>query len=92
MEVEKRGTLKKLNNKQFETLQKEVNNTKDSKEIKQMYMENFMCDLPPLLMIQCGDEDNPNYIAMLKHALINGRPVTEEDWEMFFPVEDGVDY
>ena len=47
---------------------------------------------PSIPMIICQGYNDPDYIAMLRNALIEDRPVTEEDYEKFFPMEDGADY
>ena len=50
------------------------------------YLEKFD-DLPAIRMIQCSGENDERYIAMCEEAVKRGTPVTEEDYETYFPTD-----
>lgn len=49
--------------------------------------------LPKIIMNRCSGYGDPKYLNMLEYAIKQGRPVTEEDYDIFFPpLGDGVLY
>ena len=41
--------------------------------------------LPKIIMNRCSGYGDPKYLDMLEYAIKQGRPVTEEDYDKFFP-------
>ena len=60
-------------------------------QVLRAYTDRFNT-LPPIRMIQCSGLDDPDYIAMLENALKENRKVTENDYDVYFPTEEGVVY
>ena len=50
------------------------------------YLEKFD-KLPAIRMMQCSGENDKQYIAMCEEAVKRGTPVTEEDYEKYFPTD-----
>ncbi len=38
------------------------------------------------------NENNPDFIKMVKEALDRGTPLTDEDYDKYFPIEPGIVY
>ncbi len=55
------------------------------------YLEKFD-DLPGIPMIQCSGRDDERYIAMCEAAVKRGTPVTDEDYDEFFPMDEDAWY
>lgn len=60
-------------------------------EVLAEYHETFGA-IPPIPMMLCSGQDDPEYLAMLRHCLKNNTPVDEEIEEQFFPMEKDADY
>ena len=55
------------------------------------YSEKFG-ELPPIPMLQCTGERDPQYIKMLMNALRKNKKVTMEDISKYFPSDPDVLY
>lgn len=55
------------------------------------YIDKFG-EMPYIPMIQCSGEDDERYIAMCEAALKRGTPVTDEDYDKFFPIDENALY
>ena len=53
-------------------------------EILENYIETFG-DLPPIPMMICSGERDPQYLKMCKNALKTGKKVTLDDLNKYFP-------
>ena len=55
-------------------------------EILENYIEAFG-DLPPIPMMMCSGEKDPQYLKMCKNALKTGKKVTLDDLNKYFPLD-----
>ena len=60
---------------------------KHYKQIEKEYIDKFR--VLPKLPITGSPED---YYKMLEEALLRNTPVTEEDYDKYFPIEPGIVY
>lgn len=62
-----------------------------AEKVLQTYIEKYGKQ-PYLPKMQCTGASNPQYIAMIENALKENREVNDSDYDVYFPMKEGVLY